>query len=302
MCESLVHQIEKQQMTIFRKLLHKVRGVALTNAADITCHKAPEKQPEQKEMSPEGKGKVRYVGGRAIAKTRKKLKSFLNQNLYKEGKKHRNKAKEAEIKMNLLRSQEIPYEKLLQTAKEPATLEAIRRKQNLTFGLTNINDRIYDFFIDLEEERRKLQTEMHAHTEGSAILQCTMNSVLENSALKGTWSELFDDIEPKSEFTEEICTEEINRAIESIYHMVVTSYMRVGNNQFRKDLKRVLAVKKTVQHRHAIFQKTQKSTTNIGSLLRIDLDEIKSDKSPNKIHSHDKIKAITVLDRGQLSK
>lgn len=206
-------------------------------------------------VSDAGKGQLRYIGGRCIAKSKYHNMKTAKNNLYKP--KHRQKVNEAFLKVRFLDflsarsidSVDIKYK---------CTLKETERKQNLSRGLTHITDDCYHFFIRLNEVRMKHQTEYNLYVHGGDALNASKEEALKHKELKKLWDMMVLTY-LKADTIVEGSTE---HCFNGLFDDVVSRFLKIEDNQFRKDCLRKFGQKKTDSLRKKVVSE-KSSTENI---------------------------------------
>lgn len=94
-------------------------------------------------------GKIRYVGGRAVAKVKYHNTNLVRNDLRNFGQIYNQQAK---VKVSLLQTI-IVSQADVECSKYSRSIIDVKRKQNLSCGLTNISDNTFEFFLELEKIR-----------------------------------------------------------------------------------------------------------------------------------------------------
>ncbi len=79
--------------------------------------------------------------------------------------------------------------------------------------------------------------------------------------------------------------------MEELFQSSIDLYVRVGAKEVLKDFKRCYSLKKTMAHRHMVLMRTQKKERKKSKL---EMEEFKKDRSPNKSVSHAKLKGMVL--------
>ena len=142
------------------------------------------------EMGPDGRGKVRYVGGWDISKCLKRARSYIIDNKFSQSTNVRLKIRKEMKKINLLENYvTLPHEAIQFSTVHPESLRVIESRQYRGHGLIHINDNAFRFFLALEQERvdkinlQRLSSLQNDMVDNS-IAEAIGNSTLETSFLK----------------------------------------------------------------------------------------------------------------------
>ena len=140
-----------------------------------------------------GTGKIRYIGGRCITKSRYHFMKCTRISMYKKGKTQAAACFYLKVKMlDYLTCSENVCSDL---PKYPKYLEETKRKQNISCGLTNINDQTFEFFL-MVNKKRKLNENLQLL--GSNCLKHILDKLIQDTDLFLTWTNLFrsfDDVD-----------------------------------------------------------------------------------------------------------
>ena len=165
------------------EIFDKVASTVLQRHTNVTTNTS--NCPSQQEMSDSCKGKLRYIFGRCIAKSRYHNMKRSMTNLYNKSKV--NTLTKQFLKVKMLDSLTKNYSELESTSKYKETLYQTQRKQNLTQGLTNIDDKVFEFILKVENKRCAIQTDTSFSVYGSDVLSYTHNKLLKDTNLFENW-------------------------------------------------------------------------------------------------------------------
>ena len=142
------------------------------------------------EMGPDGRGKVRYIGGWDISKCLKRARSYVIENKLSQSTNVRLKIHKEMKKINLLENYvTLPHEAAQLSSANPESLRVVESRQYRKRGLIHINDDAFDFFLALEQERvdkiniQRLSSLQNDMIDDS-IVEAVSNSTLETAFLK----------------------------------------------------------------------------------------------------------------------
>ena len=142
------------------------------------------------EMGPDGRGKIRYVGGWDIRKCLNRARSYVVENKLSQSTNVRLKIHKEMKKINLLENYVIsPHEAAHVSTVNPESLRVIESRQYRERGLIHINDNAFMFFLALEQERvDKINIQRLSDLQNdmvdNSIAEAIKNSTLENAFLK----------------------------------------------------------------------------------------------------------------------
>jgi hypothetical protein len=229
---------------------------------------AHDSETKQFKGSEAGKAKVRYIAGWCVASLKHSKKEQVKRNLYKNNAMEAVKVADQEVRH--LEELIVTEEEIFQCTTDISSLMEVKRKQNIRQGLTNVTDRCFQFFLQLDQEIRKLETIKNLHIHSKQLYTFTLDEINECQSLKETWKALFGD------------TEHQHGTVLNLFDQIVAKYVRMSSNQFKKEVNRMFAVEKEKAHRKKVLQKKEK----IRSCGNWSLERIYSDKSMEKISSH----------------
>ena len=142
------------------------------------------------EMGPDGRGKIRYVGGWDIRKCLNRARSYVVENKLSQSTNVRLIIHKEMKKINLLENYVIsPHEAAYVSTVNPESLRVIESRQYRERGLIHINDNAFRFFLALEQERvDKINIQRLSDLQNdmvdNSIAEAIKNSTLENAFLK----------------------------------------------------------------------------------------------------------------------
>ena len=186
-------------------------------------------------ISDAGLGKIRYIGGRCVAKAKYHLMKSIKPNLYKS-----NKKQSVNIAFAKVRMLDYVSTRTLDKSKCNETLKETERKQNLSRGLTHITDECFTFFCDLNRVRMQHQTEQYLQIHGAEALIKGKEEVLKNKMISEEWHNIFRSYKVPDAAVS-ITAEILNDLLLDI----VSRFLKIGDNQFRKDVVRKMGKKKS---------------------------------------------------------
>ncbi|CAB3978006.1 ATP-dependent DNA helicase PIF1-like [Paramuricea clavata] len=137
------------------------------------------------DMGPDGRGKVRYIGGWDISKCLNRARSYVIENKLSQSTNVRLKIHKEMKKINLLENYvTLPHEATQLSTANPESLRVVQSPQYRNCGLIHINDDASDFFLALEQERvdkiniQRLSSLQNDMIDDS-IVEAVSNSTLE---------------------------------------------------------------------------------------------------------------------------
>jgi hypothetical protein len=210
-----------------------------------------------------GRSKLRYLAGRCVAKSKYAFQNRASSNLYN---KNRSILKENIARVRLLDGLEVSQAHILAESEDTESLEETARRQNISCSLLNVSYKTLIFFLFMESKRRELETVEAFHMSGSKIMQEVTESLLNSESLFDHWQDL--------------CEECAEQTVRSVFCDIVSRFMAVANNQYRKTLLKSIGRTKKKAHRTQV-EIQHKTTSNLHTM-----DKFESDTSSGKQYSH----------------
>lgn len=208
------------------------------------------------------------------------------------------------VKINLLNGMIKSQAEILEQSNHPESLIDVHRKQNLSCGLTNISDNVFDFFLYLETKRLPLYSAHHLEIHGPHLLQHVHTTIQDDPALFDVWVSLFGAVDSVVMFhgtDNDDCASVLDDIFEGtvavldLFKAVTDSYLKVCDAEFRKKIIEDLGKKKAMEHRKSVLiRKEQKKK---GSLS---LATLQTDVSQGNEAGHLKLKGSVMLDKAVL--
>ena len=145
------------------------------------------------DMSAEGRGKVRYIGGWAIKKCLDKYRSYVVGNMFSTSPAVRAKLNVEMKKITLLENHAIVQREFLETSSSNTeTLSAIEVRQYRERGLLHISDKTYEFFLALEQKRvDRINTNMLAALKND-LVDDALAEMLKDANLERKFANIFE--------------------------------------------------------------------------------------------------------------
>lgn len=248
-----------------------------------------EKNSTDKPVSGPGRGKIRYIGGYVIAKLKYRNSRIVRHSAFAHGK--GNVMEKCERQKNLLNSLCSSEMDLIDNTTDPESLLETKRKQNVSGSLCNIQDHTFDFFRELELKSRQLLTYGKLVETKSKFYEVIEKLLLEDMQSKSLFADLLrkfkdEDNDHDMLAVTPFCDQcKIYKTLDYLYTELVSLFIKVSINQFRKDFLTALSVEKS----KALRQKVKEREVKKGK--HFDLKTFQYDNSVNKIASHLRIKS-----------
>lgn len=139
-CGSIIKQLLTSVVFLIQRNLLQEKASAVKTDTQSICI-----SPSQTtELPSAGKGKIRYVGGYTVAKTRYRLAVSLCNMLFTPGMDE--EVKNIQNKLFILDNFTVSASEIQQLSIYEDTLEETSRKKNTSEGLVNIPDKVFEFF------------------------------------------------------------------------------------------------------------------------------------------------------------
>ncbi|VDI04295.1 Hypothetical predicted protein [Mytilus galloprovincialis] len=205
-----------------------------------------------------GLGKLRYIAGRCIAKSKYHYMTIGKNNMYKKNK--QSCVTDCFLKVKILDYMTTTYADLLESSSYKESLEETKRKQNLTQGLTDIKDDVLDFFVDIDRNRINYQNEKMFHKHGSNIFNFVHEKLLSSKTLFTNFQKLLQNFDLTATFVR--VDEDLAMAcLKDLYSDLILRFCRVSDNQFRKDLIKSFGMQKSETLRKRVVETAKRDNT-----------------------------------------
>ncbi|XP_062608033.1 uncharacterized protein LOC134269858 isoform X1 [Saccostrea cucullata] len=246
-----------------------------------------EKISEDKTLSGPGRGKIRYIGGYVLAKLKYRNSRVVKRSAFAPGKEEvMEECERQKILLNSLCSTEAD---LIDNTSDPESLLETKRKQNMSGSLCNISDQTFNFFQQLELKSRQLFTYEKLVDTKSKFFEVVKNLLLDDFHSKSSFSDLFRNLKEEDSDHDNECVFcdhcKTCKTLVYLYKEIMSLFIKVSMNQFRKDFLRALSVEKSKALRQKLKNREDKNKKTFN------LKEVPNDNSVNKLASHLKIKS-----------
>ncbi|CAC5408437.1 unnamed protein product [Mytilus coruscus] len=230
----LEKKAESDDFTVFSRIFDFVSHFIIENKTS-NIKDSTELPHQQSAYSNDdaGLGKLRYIAGRCIAKSKYHYMTIGKNNMYKKNK--QSCVTDCFLKVKILDYLTTTYADLLESSSYKESLEETKRKQNLTQGLTDIKDDVLDFFMDIDRNRINYQNEKMFHKHGSNVFNFVHEKLLSSKTLFTNFQKLLQNFDLTATFVR--VDEDLAMAcLKELYSDLILRFCRVSDNQFRKDL------------------------------------------------------------------
>ena len=144
------------------------------------------------DMGPDGRGKIRYIGGWATHKLLEKSRRYVVDNKSSMSREVLDRVVKEMKKITLLEDNVIVLCQFIQESSEiPETLQVTESRQYRERGLLNISDLACNFFMLLEQERNDQINFNRLAELGSDVIEKSVASVTKNEVIQNKFLSLF---------------------------------------------------------------------------------------------------------------
>lgn len=250
-------------------------------STNVTCQPSHSLRTLPEEISPAGRGQIRYIGGYVIAKIKYNDSKSLRNKLF--GEKQVQEIRNLRTEIQLLQSVCISEAEISSITTDIESLEETNRKQNIKESLVNITGNMYDFFTLLDKKCVTFLNYDNLIVYKDNLFQALSNHILSNNEILESWIHVFRnvDIDYESSMSDssstydivyDICQEIFYRfeAILKLMSNVCDLFMRVCISQSRKDYLSHLKKEKGVALRKKVMQKSSRSVRKLDMKFILD--------------------------------
>ena len=237
-------------------------------------------------MTEECKGKIRYCGAWAIAKVRHSCREYFKNNMYSADGNVRHKAREAYGKSDLLAQLTWSSSTAQQLSNYQSSLNVTLSRKYEKGTLVHINDKIFEWFLELEQERVNLLNSESLASHQEDLVEWTLSCILGNKNLEGKWNVLFSSDESL------MPSADVTSLKLQLFTDVVSRYVKMGVGEFLREFRRDFKVQKTEAHRKKMVEKKKKKDL-VSS--KVTVQSIEEDTSVNKVNSHHRL--LTMVNK-----
>ncbi|KAK3082922.1 hypothetical protein FSP39_009090 [Pinctada imbricata] len=236
--EKLVEEVFKRKPSsteyeICRKSFDAVTSSVLKEKSALVESNCANRKLDTLPEPEAGSGKVRYIGGACVAKSRHHFMRCTRSGLYKKDK--TKSTSFAYLKVKMLDHLTWTEQSLLES-KFQKSLEETKKRQYISAGLTNINDETYLFFINLNDKRKKVQNEKSFALYGSNCMSFSQDTLSGDKELQEKWTDLFRNFDYSDQRTVHVNTEIMEVCSQELFYHIIGLFCRIGNSQFRRDM------------------------------------------------------------------
>ena len=228
-------------------------------------------------MSEEGKGKVRYVGGWTLIKLIYGYKRYITQNVASNNSKVRQEMNQRYLYVTVLESLLVQSSNIHECTEYEGTLSVTDTKQYRKNSLVHISDKAFQLFMYLEELRVKTLCHHNLNILQQKFLPVAIAGVKNDKRLQELWFEILDKV--KGTRGQKLV----------ILGSIVDKFFKMGAGQYIRDFRRDHHIMKTEAHRKRV-QERKLVKERIAD--KVTLDAIKQDTSHKKQDSHNLLVAL----------
>ena len=212
-------------------------------------------------LSSTARGKVRYVGGYAVASLRSKYTKLMKANLYKTDQHGISTYLDSKKILEVLDHFQINEQTLNEITSDPESLHETTRKQNIKRGLTNISDAAYEWFGNLVFRTLHELNSDNLTYHGSKLYEHTLSYLKIDTELFTGFVSLVSSCKPlehlscDSDFEVSSLMENIVESVcatETVFCEIIKKVLSILTKQFSKDVATGFEIKKKMEHRKQI--------------------------------------------------
>ena len=163
-------------------ILEELRKLLMMNETedviDTSREKASRDGGRSFKTSEAGKVKVRYISGWCMASLKHHKKSYVKRNLYSVHPRENVNTTDEEVKC--LEELVVTEEEIFQITTDLSSLMDVKIKQNILKGLTIVTDSCFQFFLDLDDRVRRLETMENLNIYSKNLYMFILNEVFES--------------------------------------------------------------------------------------------------------------------------
>ena len=144
-------------------------------------------------MGPEGRGKIRYIGGWAVRKSLEKSRNYATTHKTSSSSDLLTKVRKEVTKAQLLEDNVIvPLSVLQSSTSSPETLNVVESRQFRERGLLHITDRAHEFFMSLEQKRVEKINTRRLESLKAEVIQISIDEVSRDENLEAQFINCFE--------------------------------------------------------------------------------------------------------------
>jgi len=248
------------------------------------------------------RARIRYVAGYCVSKLLKRYTTSYRSNMFSATAYGQQNYYDAKEKMSILNSTKEEEQYLKMYSSDKQSLADTERKQNLSRGLLNVSDEMFEFCVKLCSKCLELMVDRNLMVHGQAMHQYCVEMLLKSDELfqdfirAVTRNRTTEDLQTSMDCPPELIVRDILSStvtkvhnIHKVFADVTGKFLMVMFNQFRKDLLHSFSVAKTMAHRKQIMVKQQKRQLSVQS---VSFQTIADDKSVAKEMSHSLLRGL----------
>lgn len=123
--------------------------------------------------------KIRYIGGACVAKCKFHFMNITRNSLYKNQIKTSTSFAKVKLLDHICSNDDL-------VSKYPKSLIDTQRKQNISHGLTLINDNAFEFFLEVTQKKQKYHNNVTLALHGASVLTLCEEELINDPALRNT--------------------------------------------------------------------------------------------------------------------
>lgn len=264
---------------LITELVKAVRVAIISQAYLGICVEDGEKDEERNvwNMSEDGKGKVRYVGGWTLIKLIYGYKRYITQNIASNNPRVRQEMNQRYLYVNMLESLLAQSTNIHVCTEYEGTLSVTDTKQYRKNALVHISDKAFQLFMYLEELRVKTLCHHRLNILQQKFLPVAIAGVKNDKRLQDLWLEILDEV--KGTKGQKLV----------ILGSIIDKFFKMGAGQYIRDFRRDHHIMKTEAHRKRV-QERKLVKERVAD--KVTLEAIKQDTSHEKQDSHNLLVAL----------
>jgi ATP-dependent DNA helicase PIF1 len=229
------------------------------------------------DMSEDGKGKVRYVGGWTIIKLIYGHKRYITQNIASNNQKVRQEMSQRYLYIFVLESLLAHSSNIHSSTEYKGTLSVTDMKQYRKNSLVHISDKAFQLFMHLEQLRVDNLCHHKLNTLQHDFLAVAIENVKSDKKLQDLWLDILVGVKATRE----------QKLL--ILGCIIDKFFKMGAGQYIRDFRRDHNIQKTEAHRKRV-QERKLVKERVAD--KVTLEAIKQDTSHQKQDSHNLLIAL----------
>ncbi|KAH3716299.1 hypothetical protein DPMN_059018 [Dreissena polymorpha] len=199
------------------------------------------------------RGKIRYIGGYAVAKLKYNYMCQVKSNMYKTSALGVSKFNTASVMVEFLEKMTVSEHHLIAVTEDPGSLSETSRKQNINRGLTNISDQCYHCFESIVTASLNELSSKNLVKHGNSLHDHVIKTLEENNQFFAIFYKMCsgNNANPAS-----------NDNIRTLYRECIYKVSSILLKQFSRDFMESCNTRKKMEHRKQIQVSEKKTAHN----------------------------------------